>query len=391
MADETTLPEITINIKGPSELKLAIQISPSSTVSELKDKIASSTDIEKERQRLIYSGKVLKDDDPLSTHKIQNGHSIHLVKGAAKPSSSTPSAAATSTARSNPASTGVPANMGAGIQFAGNPLAQLEGIQGHGMGGGVFNPFADLGAGNLNDPNALNDLMNSPESVSRMMSMLTPEMIDQIIATNPGLAGMDPQVREMMRSPMMREMMSNPEMIRQMMAMQGRGGPFGAGAGGLGGVPSFPPANAFGSGTAASGGANPSTAGNATAGAGAPGSAPPNPFAGLFGAPGGAAAGTPANPFGGMDPAMMQRLMGLGGGGLGGFGGGFGGPATESAAPAVPADTRPLEERFQSQLLQLNEMGLIDPQQNIRALQITGGNVEAAIELIFSGRVPPSS
>jgi hypothetical protein len=29
----------------------------------------------------------------------------------------------------------------------------------------------------------------------------------QIIATNPALAGMGPQVREMMRSPMMREMM----------------------------------------------------------------------------------------------------------------------------------------------------------------------------------------
>jgi ubiquilin len=46
------------NIKGPSELKLAIQISLSSTVSELKDKIASSTEIEKERQRLIYSGEL---------------------------------------------------------------------------------------------------------------------------------------------------------------------------------------------------------------------------------------------------------------------------------------------------------------------------------------------
>jgi hypothetical protein len=45
--------------------------------------------------------------------------------------------------------------MGAGMQFAGNPLAQLEGIQGHGLGGGVFNPFADMGAGNLNDPNAV--------------------------------------------------------------------------------------------------------------------------------------------------------------------------------------------------------------------------------------------
>jgi hypothetical protein len=28
----------------------------------------------------------------------------------------------------------------------------------------------------------------------------------------------------------------------------------------------------------------------------------------------------------------------------------------------------------------------VDPQQNLRALSMTGGNVEAAIELIFSGR-----
>ena len=45
--------------------------------------------------------------------------------------------------------------MGTGMQFAGNPLAALEGVQGHGMGGGVFNPFATMGAGNLNDPNAV--------------------------------------------------------------------------------------------------------------------------------------------------------------------------------------------------------------------------------------------
>ncbi len=45
--------------------------------------------------------------------------------------------------------------MGAGMQYAGNPLAALEGVQGHGFGGGVFNPFAGMGAGNLNDPNAV--------------------------------------------------------------------------------------------------------------------------------------------------------------------------------------------------------------------------------------------
>lgn len=33
-------------------------------------------------------------------------------------------------------------------------------------------------------------------------------------------------------------------------------------------------------------------------------------------------------------------------------------------------------------------MGLVDARQNIRALMATGGNVQAAIEYIFSGGAP---
>jgi hypothetical protein len=42
-----------------------------------------------------------------------------------------------------------------------DPLALLEGMRGHGMGGGTFNPFAQMpgGMGNMTDPNAV-----SPES-----------------------------------------------------------------------------------------------------------------------------------------------------------------------------------------------------------------------------------
>ncbi len=42
---------------GPSELKLQVTISNSKTVRELKDEIAKSTDVEADRQRLIYSGE----------------------------------------------------------------------------------------------------------------------------------------------------------------------------------------------------------------------------------------------------------------------------------------------------------------------------------------------
>lgn len=43
-------------VKGPSELKLSITISPSKTVADLKEAIAAKSDVEKDRQRLIYSG-----------------------------------------------------------------------------------------------------------------------------------------------------------------------------------------------------------------------------------------------------------------------------------------------------------------------------------------------
>lgn len=70
----------------------------------------------------------------------------------------------------------------------------------------------------------------------------------------------------------------------------------------------------------------------------------------------GAGAGTtnPATnpyPWGMVDPSLMQSLMG-GMGGMGGFPpfGGASAGAGAGASPATPADTRPPEERFQTQL-----------------------------------------
>ena len=75
MSDETPAAEIQINVKGlsvphllafvkrqytgPSELKLQITITTDKTVLELKQAIAEKSDVEAERQRLIYSGVYL--------------------------------------------------------------------------------------------------------------------------------------------------------------------------------------------------------------------------------------------------------------------------------------------------------------------------------------------
>ena len=63
--------EIEIVIRAPSDTKLTVSIDTSKTVAELKEIIAAKCDIEKDRQRLIYSGKVLKDEEKVEVYKIK--------------------------------------------------------------------------------------------------------------------------------------------------------------------------------------------------------------------------------------------------------------------------------------------------------------------------------
>lgn len=140
------------------------------------------------------------------------------------------------------------------------------------------------------------------------------------------LGGAQPGQENNPMAEMTRQMMQNPEMMRAAMNMLG----------GMNG--------------GAAGGAAPGAEG-ATANS--------------FGA--GAGAGAGFNPF-----AAMGGL-----GGLGGLGG----------APAQPADTRPPEERYSEQLAQLNAMGFYEFDRNVRALRMSGGSVEGAVEVLLSGSI----
>ncbi|KAI0776334.1 hypothetical protein BD413DRAFT_528502 [Trametes elegans] len=419
--------EILINVKGPSELKLQISISTDKTVSELKQAIAEKSDVPADRQRLIYSGRVLKDEDALSAYKIQTGHTLHMVKGAARAGPSAQPAAAqqlpTMQAGQNPH----------------DPLTQLNGPMGFGLMAG-FNPFAEMGL-NPNDPNMMQSMLNSPQFLQQMSGVMSnPAVLDQIIASNPQLAAMGPQVREVFRSEHFRRMMSNPETLRMMLQMSslmresgmGPAAPGLGGLSGLGGAPGggFPApglpstarqqqqqrgagaegqAGAAGAGSPPAGGnpfSYPNAPGNfftpfsplsafgGSAGAGADGSGSGSGAAAAPGsgadpsAPGAGAGAAPGLGAGGMfDPAIMQQMLAALGGGAGGAPnpfGGFGGLGG-FGAPPQPADTRPPEERFQVQLQQLQDMGFTNAAQNVRALLATGGNVHSAIEYILNG------
>ncbi|PPQ67902.1 hypothetical protein CVT24_003165 [Panaeolus cyanescens] len=390
MSDEQAS-EIQINVKGPSELKLQITITTDKTVLELKQAIAEKSDVAADRQRLIYSGRVLKDDDALNTYKIQSGHTIHMVKGVSRSGAAGSASGASATPQQLP-------TMQTG-QNVHDPLTQLNSHLGFGAMAGL-NPFGEMGV-NPNDPNMMQSMMNSPEFLQQMSAMMSnPSIIDQVISMNPDLAAMGPQVRQAFQDERFRQMLSNPEslqgMLRMASAMRGAGfsppgfgSPFGA------------PPSSFPAPGVPNTGSNPTSTDTASAGSNPTATSPgatttpqPNPFsllAGLsaFGAPpaSGTGAGTgtgtnpPPNPFG-FDPAMMQQMLALGNpfgpgaGGLGGYGGG---------APPQPADSRPPEERFQVQLQQLQDMGFTNASQNVRALLATGGNVQAAIDYIFSG------
>lgn len=130
MSDESEQ-QLTFTVKSSNDAKYAVTIAASCTVSQLKEKLATSdfADIPTERQRLIYSGRVLKDPETLASYKIKDGNTIHLVKGAesnnrqnpANQGGSTPVAGAGTAAN-------VPSNIAAGTG-AHNPLAQLTGAR----------------------------------------------------------------------------------------------------------------------------------------------------------------------------------------------------------------------------------------------------------------------
>lgn len=129
--------QLTFNVKSSTDSKYVITVSSSITVGDLKQKLSTSeyADIPAARQRLIYSGRVLKDPDTLASYKIKDGNTVHLVKGADSNARQNPAdqgGSATGSNATNPASN-VPSNIAAGTG-ANNPLAGLTGARYAGFG-----------------------------------------------------------------------------------------------------------------------------------------------------------------------------------------------------------------------------------------------------------------
>lgn len=356
--------QVLIYIKSSGESKYEVTVSPDISILDLKNEISTKSGIPAERQRLIYSGKVLKDSETVSSYKIQSGHTIHLVKSAEKKKTDDTAPASASEAsgegESNTSTAGIPSNIAAG-QGSFNPLADLTGARYAGYtqlpSASMFGPDGGMNS-SFPDPESLTQMMSNPMFQESLNSMLSnPQMLDYMINQNPQLRAMGPQVRQMLQSPFFRQMLSNPEMMRSMMEMS-RGSGFGLG-GQTGATNAFPAP-----------GSNPTSAENASStaensastnntSAGTQNNNPnANPFASLFGG-----------------AAPPPDLFSLFGGGLN---------SSDPAAAAAAADNRPPEERYEEQLRQLNDMGFFDFDRNVAALRRSGGSVQGAIEYLLS-------
>ncbi|KAF5680826.1 ubiquitin dsk2 [Fusarium heterosporum] len=440
--------QITFKVKTSSESTHLVTMNDTATVLDLKNKLAGEDfeNIPVDRQRLIYSGRVMKNDDALSTYKIKHNNTIHMVKSAASNQQPNQTPAA-STARSTPA----PANMASGT--ANQPFAGLTGARYAGFGNGLPGPDMfgpDGGMGAPMDEARIQRLMSDPNVQQSMNEALNnPDFVNMLIDSNPMLRNL-PNAREIITSPFMRQMMSSPDMMSQAMRMQrnmhgGESGGFpapgatdttpqgaasGGNAQGSDAQPQAGQQNPFANpllsglmGGQQGGGAQPdfsqlmqqlqglgslygaggqgqATAGQAgtatTPGQGATGGSGAQ-TSGTTGSEGGAQQGSttsppPANPFAALFPPPGTAQANNPFGAMNPemmqqmmqmLGGGGGFGGTAPAA--APADNRPPEERYAEQLRQLNDMGFFDFDRNVAALRRSGGSVQGAIEHLLSG------
>ena len=186
--------EILVIIKSSNADRTEVLAEPTMTVLEFKEKVAEKISIEPAAQRLIYKGRVLKDECTLKFYDVQDGQTIHLVKGGG-----------------NNASTPIAPPVAAPSSASGTSSFNGMGGFGAGAGGANPNPFQGMGGmggsggmpgmpGGMN-PEMMSQMMNSPMMESLMSN---PDMLRNMIVNNPQMQSMldsNPQIRHVLNDP----------------------------------------------------------------------------------------------------------------------------------------------------------------------------------------------
>lgn len=305
-----------------------------------------------------------------------------------------------------------PANNNANNSLFGSPLgfggSNMVNMFGAGSAGGQ-----QMGFPSLNDP-IMQSILNNPELMNSIMSSMSGGLgtgLGGSAAGNGGGNAFGGQAFPSLNDPLMQSILNNPQLMNSILSSfssggGGLGGGLGDGFGGANPLLPFPSMNdplmqsmlnnpqlmggGFGGGL---NGASFNSQPNATAyptGSnplfnpflfGMPSSPPPslvrpvptNPASSSVGSPSQPATSTSTSPSASSQSAPVQSASVQ--------------PApspSSQPAQAQPAQTQSLEERYSIQISQMNEMGFSDTAKIIEALQQTRGDVERALELMFS-------
>ncbi|KAI3447890.1 hypothetical protein Pfo_004555 [Paulownia fortunei] len=207
--------QVNVNIRCSNGSKFSVKTSLDSTVGEFKGVLAQNCDVPGEQQRLIYKGRILKDDQTLVSYGLQADHTVHMVRGSA-PAATPLSAVAASAGNTDsvPAVTqgGSPNTGGAGVAgagaslFPGLGLGALGGTGASGLFGAGLPEFEQVQQQLTQNPNMMREIMNMPAIQSLMNN---PEIMRSLIMSNP-------QMREIIdRNPELAHILNDPGILRQ--------------------------------------------------------------------------------------------------------------------------------------------------------------------------------
>ncbi|XP_042002413.1 ubiquitin domain-containing protein DSK2b-like isoform X2 [Salvia splendens] len=221
-ADSSTgvaaIEEVNVNIRCSNGSKFSVKTNLESTVAEFKGVLAQNCDVPADQQRLIYKGRILKDDQTLVSYGLQADHTIHMVRGSAPASAPSPAPVPTGPGNTTttPAATqgGGPTPGGTGLGGTGASLFPGLGLGGlggtGGASGGLFGAglpeFEQVQQQLTQNPNMMRDIMNMPAIQSLMNN---PEIMRSLIMSNP-------QMREIIdRNPELAHILNDPSVLRQ--------------------------------------------------------------------------------------------------------------------------------------------------------------------------------
>lgn len=204
---EENVKKISVTVKTPKE-KQTVEVQENATISEFKEVVAKQFNAQPSQLCLIFAGKIMKDQDTLSTHNIKDGLTVHLVIKTNAPqnnttTSSSPNTGSTQAQRPPADINASPFNLGV--------LGGLPGMESLGFNSANFMELQQrMQRELLDNPDMLRNLVDSP-MVQQMMS--DPAHMRQLILANP-------QMQQLVeRHPEINHMLNNPEMLRQTMEM----------------------------------------------------------------------------------------------------------------------------------------------------------------------------